>query len=50
MDFLNTDFVYQNAWNAHLPTSLFLSFFSQSFKLLSHGFTWYGHREVMELY
>ena len=26
MDFLNTDFDYQNPWNAYLPTSQFLPF------------------------
>ena len=29
MDFLNTDLNYQNAWNAYLPTSLFLLFLVQ---------------------
>ena len=29
MDFLNTDFDYQSAWNAYLPTSQFLPFLVQ---------------------
>ena len=29
MDFLNTDFDYQNAWNAYLPTSPFLLYLVQ---------------------
>ena len=50
MDFLNTDFDYQNAWNAYLPISLFFAIFSPIFRLLSHGFTWFGHGKVMEFY
>ena len=39
MEFLNTDFYYQNAWNAYLPTSPFLLFL-----------IWFLDYQVMDLH
>ena len=43
MDFFSTDFDYQSAWNAYLPTSQYFAVFSPIFRLLRLGFTWFGH-------